>query len=214
MNYEKIILKTALKTILVLLLSISILFFATGLLAPGVIGDFTYRLGLTSISVPYTKAQYEYTKDINDLATLIDRAYHIDDYQTVVDYADDMSKHEHYLDYVDYEMAQNNINYAQYLSGIYVLSLLEIGDSDTATDIVVSNTKIDVKNGEIIYTNVIKYLVAGIDKYQPSNEKRSDMNEFINLHRINVIATGDISLIADYELDYQVIFNNLRGDSE
>lgn len=214
MNYEKIIFKTALKTILALILSISILFFATGLIFPGLIGDFTYKLGLTSISVPYTKAQYEYTKDINDLATLIDRAYQIDDYQTVVDFVDKMYEHEHYLDYVDYEMAQNDINYAQYLSGIYVLSLLEIGDSDTATDIVIANTKVSIENGEIKYTNVIKYLVVGIDKYQPSVEKRSDMNEFINLHRINVIATGDVSLITDYELDYQVIFNKLRGDSE
>ena len=210
MDYENIIIKTALKTILVLLLSISILFFATGLIAPGVIGDFTYRLGLTSISVPYTKAQYEYSKDINDLATLIDRAYQMDDYQTVVDYADDMYAHEHYLDYVNYESTQNDINYTQYLSGIYVISLLEIGDSDTATDIVISNTKIEDDK----YTNVIKYLVVAIDKYQPSIEKRSDMYEFINLHRINMLDTGNLSLIADYELDYQVIFNNLRGDCE
>ena len=196
-----------------MILSLSIIFLATGLLFPKVIGDFTYRLGMTSISVPYTRAQYDNSKDINDLSTLIDRAYQADDFQTVVDYAPKMYNHEHYLGYVEYEKNSRGINYVEYLSGIYVLSLLEVGDSDTATEVVVNYTSLIVDNDEVKYTDVIKYLVVGIDKYNPSIGRRTQMSTFMNemLITINNL-DGNTQLKADFQLDYAVVFRQLRGE--
>ena len=135
-----IIVLTAIKTLVAIVLILALALLATGIAAPAVTGDFFHALGMNGISVSYAKTAYGRSGDVNDLATVIDRAIGAGLHDVVTEFAPIMLAHRQYYAYCAHTDAVTNsslagvtaFSYDRYLRGNYALSLASTGDVTSA----------------------------------------------------------------------------------
>jgi hypothetical protein len=133
---EKIVVKTAVKTalivILILLISIGVINFAF----PQHVATFAERIGNYQLAVKYTNLRYSYTGDEYDLARLVDDCILSDKDEYIVTYGEKLIDDEGFDEVCEYknELLKEyiDVDYGQYVAGKVAVSKYNLGDFDGA----------------------------------------------------------------------------------
>lgn len=155
----KLVAKTALCTLSVLIGLALIVFGALSLAAPSAMLAFSDNLGMDKLSAAYSVAVYERTEEIEDLAEAVERNYNVSNYNECAKYGAKLladSDFDRYCAARDQQTAGNDkirSGYRQYATGIVSASLYRTGSADAAFD-----TAFSVLNGDFPANNAVIYL--------------------------------------------------------
>lgn len=155
----KLIAKTALCTLSVLIGLALIVFGTVSLAAPSAMLAFADDLGIDKLSAAYSVAVCERTEKIEDLAEAVERNYNVSNYNECAKYGAKLladSDFERYCAARDQQTAgDHNIrgSYRQYATGIVSASLYRTGCADAAFDAAFA-----VLNGDFPANNAVIYL--------------------------------------------------------
>lgn len=155
----KLVAKTALCTLSVLIGIALIVFGVVSLAAPSAMLAFSDDLGMEKLSAAYSVAVYERTEKIEDLAEAVERNYNVSNYNECAEYGAKLladPDFERYCAARDQQTAgDHNIrgSYRQYATGIVSASLYRMGSTDAAFD-----TAFTVLNGDFPANNAVIYL--------------------------------------------------------
>lgn len=174
-NIEKGILKTSLLTLGALITIVLIFAVVMSVFFPKNMYRFCSSLGFDNWAYNYAKMQYDKSKDINDLHTLIYSAYKIENDDAIISYTEILVQSPHYKDFIEYinklnisstedfmaQIVMSNEN--NYLKNRYVRSLCNCNKFDSACDYVLQET--------VIYQdwslpNRTEWLLSSILEYQ------------------------------------------------
>jgi hypothetical protein len=134
---EKIIVKTAVKTVMIILIALIILFAVFNFAFPQHMATACERLGNYSLAVKYASLRYTYTRDADDLSRCVNDSILSGKDEYIADFGEQMLE----LDTFDELVAQNGngypggVDYNQYLSGKVAASKYATGDFDGAFEI-------------------------------------------------------------------------------
>lgn len=149
LNISKVVLKTGLVTVFCCLLVIVLAFTITAFVSPKLVSDISLRMGAKGLSARFAVAHYERTKDINDLATAVERSISGKKHKNVVTYGEKLiefeseSKRKVFADFADFKDETLNDYYAEhgmemvsgyynFIYGNYVYSLYKVKEKDKA----------------------------------------------------------------------------------
>lgn len=136
---EKIVVKTAVKTalivIFILLISIGVINFAF----PQYVATFAERVGNYQLAVKYTTLRYSYTGDEYDLARLVDDCILCDKDEYIITYGEKLVNDDNFDDVCVYKNSLLNIymdvDYRQYVGGKVAVSKYNQDDFDGALEL-------------------------------------------------------------------------------
>ena len=155
----KLVAKTALCTVSVLIGLALIVFGAVSLAAPSAMLAFSDDLGMDKLSAAYSVAVCERTEKIEDLAEAVERNYNVSNYKECAEYGLKLfadPDFERYCAARDQQTAgydKIRSGYRQYATGIVSASLYRTGSSDAAFD-----TAFSVLNNDFPANNAVIYL--------------------------------------------------------
>ena len=170
-----IIFFTALKTLTVIVLVLALAVLAFGLIAPSALGGFFNSLGLNGLALSYARTAYGRSGDVNDLATLIDRAILTESHDTVVEFVPTLLNHRQYYAFCQHSDSVVNtslttgsaFSYDHYVRGNYALSLSKLGRVDEALTVCRAYMRFD--ESTLTYHGIAGYYVLAGNATAPSN---------------------------------------------
>lgn len=128
----KVVLKTALKTILAVLVVIIIGFTVLSLGFPKTMASFFEDGGSYSFAAGYASLSYSYSGDVADLARCVHDYIAADRDDKVSQFGDDLIKHENFSEYCKSETERLGLDYKQYVCGKIAVSKYKTGDKQGA----------------------------------------------------------------------------------
>jgi hypothetical protein len=134
---EKIIVKTAVKTVLIIFILLAIVFAVFNFAFPQHMATACERLGNYSLAVKYTSLRYTYTRDVDDLSRCVDDCILSGKDEYIADFGEQMLKQDTF----DEVVAKNgngypgSVDYNQYLSGKVAASKYAVGDFDGGLEV-------------------------------------------------------------------------------
>ena len=133
---SKLFWKTVWQTILAVVLIVVIVCGCIVAFAPGVAARELYRLRWHSAGLKLTEAQYLKSSDINDLATLLDRAIAQEGYDLLETYVPQMTQRTEYAEFVAFQDGRLQLDlvlgYDNYIRRAYVTALYQNGKKQEA----------------------------------------------------------------------------------
>ena len=101
---EKSMLKTSLITVGILLALLAIFLAVMSIFFPKQMSNVCLKYGFDKLAVTYAESQYNKSKDINDLHTLIYTAYQVDNNKVIIKYSEKLfasSKYDEFIVYIN-----------------------------------------------------------------------------------------------------------------
>lgn len=178
LDVSKTILRTGFITAVAFLLVLVLVISITALISPSLMSEASLKIGAKNTSARFAVAQYERTKDINDLATAVERSISCKNYKNIAKYSEILVNFENKSgnkifknfceDFKDKNLneyyKENKINmvsdYYNFIYGNYVYSLYKTNEKFKAYDIAFS---IVVERNYITNNPVTKYINAYIE---------------------------------------------------
>ena len=175
-DVSKVVFKTALITVLIFLLVVLLSFCIIALASPKTVSDSSYKIGAMRISARFAAAQYERSKDINDLGVAVERSITAKNYKNTAKYAKVLvefksgSGTEQFIEFAKHKdrilnkyYADNKIDmksdYYTYIYGNYVYALYKTKDKTGAYEIAIANTSaIDYTANNMITMYIDAYI--------------------------------------------------------
>ena len=117
---KKLIIKTCILTLIIILAVGFLLFGVVSVTSPSIMASTTFKLNLKTACVNYSVKQYEKTGSINDLALLVERADWANDYSSTAKYAPLLLSDTSFYNFVENE---KDGGYEKYVACLYVESL-------------------------------------------------------------------------------------------
>ena len=130
---KKLIIKTSIITLVIILTVGFALYGFLSLLYPSAIASMAFRLNDKETCILYSEKQYEKSQDISDLAILTERTVWAKEYELTVKYSSLLLSH---LDFEDYK--QSKPNYENYIACSLVEALYLIGNKNKSIDVAFS----------------------------------------------------------------------------
>lgn len=131
---KNLVVKTALVTLISVLVAIIVTFAMLIAFAPGFMFKVTSRLGMDKTALSFAVRQYEKTEEITDLADVVYLASEIEDYDRLSKYSKELLYHEDFTTYASTQKGGYD-KYAEYVMTNYVLSLVETSNINTADEV-------------------------------------------------------------------------------
>lgn len=135
---SKIILKTALKTLLAVFIALIAGFAVLSLGFPRTMASFLEDGGSYSFAAGYCSLSYSYSGDIKDLARCVNDYVAAGDDRHVAEFGDKLVRHENFAEYCDYEKERLGLDYRQYICGKICYAYYRLGHRFNAMQIVES----------------------------------------------------------------------------
>ncbi len=188
MNINKVILKTALITLAVIIGVFGIVCLFIGLFSPITFAKLFEDTGSLGTSYYFYEKAYSKSTDINHTYTLVDKAIQFKLDKKVVKYYEQLSSHEQYQEFVEFKNEHNYSNQNNILTNVmmsnednrlktrYVSSLATI-DLDKAFKYAIQDLNdIDVneQNINFVISGLYKYITEDNSKYFDSNDYSVD----------------------------------------
>ena len=182
---KKLIIKTSVITLTLILIVGFALYGLLGLIYPSSIASVAFRVNNKSVCLKYSEKQYEKTGKVEDLAILVERAIWAEDDETIVKYSALFLNSSDFLDY-----AKDKNGYENYIVCYYVQSLYLLNQTEKSIEIAFSyyNGKSELnpirvlvlasKNDSTTLNKILKKLNAIENKTQ---ETINLINQIINL---------------------------------
>lgn len=183
-SVSKTVLKTGLLTALVFLLVLIFAFTVTAFISPKFVSDLSLKAGAQNLSARFAIAQYERTKNINDLATAVERSISAKRHSDVADYGKLLIEFESgdkdFRDFVKFKNDSLNAYYKEkkidadsdyynFIYGNYVYSLYKINEKNKSYNIAVE----ELDKTEYTANNPLRRY---IDAYiEDSNRNNNDL---------------------------------------
>lgn len=126
MKLQKFILKTAFSTLIICLTVLVFIFNIFVIISPKVSADLMENLNIKQISLPLSISAYKRSKNINDIAVLIERAVKYEDYQIIITYIPELKNLDDYDAFAEYKDSQGVSivsDYKSYIDGNYLIAL-------------------------------------------------------------------------------------------
>ncbi|MBE5756612.1 MAG: hypothetical protein E7342_02315 [Clostridiales bacterium] len=121
---KKLIIKTAVATVVSVLIVVLALIILLTAFSPKTLADFNYKIGNERLSVYYEELNYKKTNDLSDLEGLIYKINEIDDYDKCIKYSKIMLDDEGFNAF-----AKDKKGYEFYLVSEYVVALYKTGST-------------------------------------------------------------------------------------
>ncbi len=126
---KKLVIKTCIITILIILSVSFLIICLLGLFNPSFIANTAFRLNLKDVCVTYTEKQYLKTESFDDLITLTERSVWASSYETTAEYSAILLNHK------DFEsFSASNENYENYVASSLVEALQKTGNTEKAIE--------------------------------------------------------------------------------
>lgn len=146
MKTSKVILKTALKTLLAVVIVIIIGFAVLSLGFPKLMASFLEDGGNYSFAAGYMSLSYSYSNDVADLARCVHDYISADKDEKVSQFGDKLVAHEKFLEYCDSESerltayygGEKPFDYRQYICGKIAAAKYRLGDNFGTMQIIYS----------------------------------------------------------------------------
>lgn len=157
---DKLIFKTALKTVILVLVLVILTVCLITVFSPMTLAKFNKKLGNNNLAASYTIIEYNRQKDINDLADIVELSILAKNNKRVLKYSELLISHtkfDKYCDFIDSKNNNNNIyaSYRQYIYGWNIRAEYMNGDKDSALEKAKS-----VMPDDYSINNCMQYLVS------------------------------------------------------
>ncbi len=130
---KKLIIKTSIITLVIILTVGFALYGFLSLLYPSSIASMAFRFNDKETCITYSEKQYEKSKDIADLALLTERTVWAKDYELTVKYSSILLSHSEFYNY-----SKSNPGYENYIARCYVEALYLTQNKNKAIDVAFS----------------------------------------------------------------------------
>lgn len=184
---KKLIIKTSIITLVIILTVGFALYGVLRLLYPSAIASMAFRLNYKETCITYSEKQYEKSKDIADLALLTERTVWASEYELTVKYSSILLSHSEFYNY-----AKSKPNYENYIACSLVEALYLVGNKDKSIDVAFSyytgesgqNTVriaiFTAKNDNATLNAILKRLKAFENKTTETNYLIEQINQLLN----------------------------------
>ncbi len=173
----KIIIKTALKTLLIVLVAAVLAFAVASLGFPRSMASFCEKCGNYSMSAAYYSLSFSYTGDIDDLARTVSNNVEAENHANTSSFGDKLISNSNFNGYCEDKSKDLGLDYRQYICGKICIAKYEADGIDSALSCAVEamrhvegfprgnalmqlilkvNTKRDKNGGEKLLTEVEK----------------------------------------------------------
>lgn len=178
----KTIVKTALKTLLLIVVLALVAFGVASLGFPSKMADLCEKTGNYYMAVGYANLSYTYTKDVNELnRCFVDSVYSKDDSKTVK-YGDKLIAHEKFEEVCESTSSLTEVDYKQYVYGRVAAAKYRKGKKDEAFNLAVKamedatsfpkNNALGVLSVQVIESgdkDTAAKLLAEVQKFTPAD---------------------------------------------
>ncbi len=184
---KKLIIKTCVLTLIIILVIGFSLFGLISLTSPSIIANTAFKLNAKNTCVTYTVKQYEKSKDVNDLALLVERTAWANNYELTAKYSPIL------LSDKDFEkFLLNDPTYETFISSLFVESLYKTGNKDKFIEVAFSyylgksepNTVrvaiLTAKEDSETLSKILKKLKSLEDKTEETNYLIEQINQILN----------------------------------
>lgn len=157
MGLHRFILKTAFSAFVVCFSAIAFLFNVSVLVSPAFTAGLFDSVNAGLMSVPLSRAAYERSNDINDIALLIERAVKYGDNETVIKYVPKLKGYAYYEKFCQFKDGQGVSavsNYKSYIDGNYIIALYNAKDYEKCLTECEKNL-----DGSYLDDNPVRFLV-------------------------------------------------------
>lgn len=201
---ERIVVKTAAKTALILLGVLVVAFCVLNLVFPQHMATFTENIGNYTLAVKYASLRYSYTGDVYDLARCVDDSILAEKDDLILDYGEKLLGDEGYAMVVEYKNAQvlnGAMDYDAFVCGKVAVAQYRMGDFDAALELAEnSNGTNSFKKGNALAALAVEVraqrdaesaekLLAVLDGINSSEEEENKFRD--ELYRlVRIIAVG------------------------
>lgn len=127
---KNLVVKTALITLIVVLIGTVATFALLTAFAPGVMYKVTSGLGMDKTSLSFAVRYYEKTEEVSDLANVVYLSSEIEDYDRLTKYGKELINHDDFLDFA----SNQPDGYAEYVMTSYVFALVETSNSSACSE--------------------------------------------------------------------------------
>lgn len=137
---KNIMVKTAVKTALILIAVLLIAFGVFNFACPQHMATFTENIGNYSLAVKYTSLRYSYTGDVYDLARCVEDCVRAESDANIVKYGKKLINHGKFGEVCEYKDERNGFEggtYKQYICGKVASASYSLGDFESALGIAV-----------------------------------------------------------------------------
>lgn len=183
---ENIIVKTAVKTALILLGMLIIAFAVFNFVYPQHMATFTEGIGNYSLAVKYSSLRYTYTGDGYDLARCVDDSILWGKDDPIANYGTKLLNHDRFEEVCEWkdEQFEGKFSYLRFVSGKVAVADYNLGDYSTAKAVAFkANGYSDFENGNPVMSLALRIvakedkenaqdLMAEMAKITPANDKQ------------------------------------------
>ena len=159
----KIIVKTALKVLLALLILAVIAFAAVSLAAPKTMAEFFEKQGNYSFAKGYMSLQYTYSGNVDDLAHFVQDCIQAEDDNSTSKMGEKLVVHDGFKELCERETERLGVDYRHYICGKIACAKYRLGDKDGAIKFAKDKDYI-VENGEFSKNNALVQLMVEVTK--------------------------------------------------
>lgn len=134
---EKLVVKTAVKTVLIILGILIAVFAVFNFAFPQHMATATESIGNYDLAVKYASLRYYYTKDCGDLARCFDDSVLLGKDEYILQYGEQLIEHRDYENVCDRKNAQqtgSGYDYDQWVKGKLAVSYYNTGDTEKAIE--------------------------------------------------------------------------------
>lgn len=178
---KKLVLKTALFTLIGVFVFLALFIGGMSLFAPKTMRNFTTSLGMDNLAYKFAVRQYEKSEDLQDLNDVIFRAGEEDKYADIVKYSAIMTTADGFDDFYKDDLADK---YYVIINYVYAMSELENENTFTETKRLYEENFLSYSSGNPIYM-----LVGFTDKFD------DEILAYLNGLEANEIILADIATI-------------------
>ena len=174
---EKVVVKTAVKTVLIILGILIAVFAVFNFAFPQHMATATESIGNYDLAVKYASLRYHYTKNCSDLARCFDDSVLAENDRYILDYGEQLISHRDYesvCESKNEKQTGSGYNYDQWVKGKLSVSYYNTGKPDKAIE------KAEEANGggnTFVYGNALMSLSARVRKA----EDRETAQKLVNL---------------------------------
>lgn len=130
---KKLIIKTIVITLIIILVASFSLFGLISLTSPSIIANATFKLNLKDACINYSVKQYEKTESYEDLSLLVERTAWASDYELTSSYAPILLGDPKFEEHLKLDPT-----YKTYIAGLYVESLYKTGKKEKFIEVAFS----------------------------------------------------------------------------
>ncbi|MBO5328694.1 MAG: hypothetical protein J6B04_05935 [Clostridia bacterium] len=139
---DKVIVKTAIKTVLIILAVCIGAFAILSFAMPSQMATWCEKSGNYSLALKYANLQYGYSNDINDLSRVVENAVYSEDSKNIIKYGEKLVLDDSFNDlckekneyYANGEYGELKLDYKQFICGELSIAYAKEGQEDKAVE--------------------------------------------------------------------------------